>query len=150
MQPEVAVVGCAFLIAMGWADAWVHVEDDHLRRATVMHTVDPNARKFGQCGKVLVAGQVLRLEASHLAGGSGLSFDGLAADDPPHGGITAKTVGIVDVVISAKASKDRLPELPDHAMPPILASTAVLEKVAGNVSQTKGMVKLPVGEKSGV
>ena len=38
----------------------------------------------------------------------------------------------------------------DHAMPPILASTAILEKVAGNVSQAKGMVKLPVGEKSGV
>jgi hypothetical protein len=35
-------------------------------------------------------------------------------------------------------------------MPPILASTAVLEKVAGNVSQAKGMVKLPVGEKSGI
>ncbi len=115
-----------------------------------MHTVDPNAGKVGQCGKVLVAGQVLRLEASHLAGGSGLSFDGLAADDPAHGGITAQTVGIVYVFITAKTAKDGLTELPDHAMPPILASTAVLEKTPANLGQAKGVVKLPVGEQSGV
>jgi hypothetical protein len=30
------------------------------------------------------------LEASHLAGGSGLSFDRLATDKPPHGGIRAE------------------------------------------------------------
>jgi hypothetical protein len=35
-------------------------------------------------------------------------------------------------------------------MPPILANTAVLEKVAGNVSQAKGIVKLSTGEQSGV
>ncbi len=115
-----------------------------------MHTVDPNAGKFGQCGKVLVAGQKLRLEASHLAGRSGLFRDSMAADNPPHGRITAQTVGVVHVFIAAEASKNGLAELPDHAMPPILASTAVLEKVAGNVSQAKGMVKLPVVEKSGV
>jgi hypothetical protein len=79
-----------------------------------------------------------------------LSFDGLAADDPTHGGITPQTVGIVDVVISAKASKDGLADLPDHAMPPILASTAVLKKLAGNVRQAKGMVKLPVSEQPSV
>ncbi len=79
-----------------------------------------------------------------------MSFDGLAADDPTHGGITSETAGIVDIVISAKASKDGLADLPDHAMPPILTSTAVLKKLAGNVRQAKGMVKLPVGEKSGV
>jgi hypothetical protein len=41
-------------------------------------------------------------------------------------------------------------DLPDHAMPPILASTAVLKKLAGNVRQAKGMVKLPVSEQPSV
>ena len=43
-----------------------------------------------------------------------------------------------------------LAELPDHAMPPVLAGTAVLEKTPGNLGQAKGIVKLPVGEKSSV
>ncbi len=115
-----------------------------------MNLVDPNAGKFGQCGKVLVAGQKLRLEPPHLAGGSGLSFYGLAADDPTHGRITSQTIGIVDVVVSAKTTKDRLAELPDHAMPPILASTAVLEKIPSNLGQAKGIIKLPIGKKPGV
>lgn len=54
---EVAVVGRSLLVAVGRADVAVHVEDDYLRWATVMHTVDPSAGKFGQRGKVLVAGQ---------------------------------------------------------------------------------------------
>ncbi len=115
-----------------------------------MHTVDPNAGKGGQRGKVLVAGQLLRLEASHLTGGSGLFRDGMAADDPPHGRITAQTVGVVHVVVATKTAKNGLAKLPDHAMPPVLADTAVLEKTLGDLGQAKGIVKLPVGEKSSV
>ena len=115
-----------------------------------MHAVDPNAGKVGQCGKVLVAGQVLRLEASHLAGRSGLSFDGLTANNPPHGGITAQSVGVVHVVVPAKASENETAELPDHAVPPVLADPAVLEKTPGNFRQAKGIVKLPIGEQTSV
>ena len=46
--------------------------------------------------------------------------------------------------------KDGLADLTRHAMPPILAGTAVLENLPGNVSQAKGMVKLPVGEQPSV
>ena len=74
----------------------------------------------------------------------------MAADDPPQGGITAQTVGVVHVVVAAKTAKHRLAELPDHAMPPVLAGTAVLEKTPGNLGQAKGIVKLPIGEKSSV
>ena len=74
----------------------------------------------------------------------------MAADDPPHGGITAQTVGIVHVVVPTKASENGLAELPDHLMPPVLTGTAVLEETPGNLSQAKGIVKLPVGEKSSV
>ena len=72
----------------------------------------------------------------------------MAADDPPHGGIAAQTAGVVHVVVATKTAKERLAELPDHAMPPVLAGTAVLEKTPGNLGQAKGIVKLPIGEKS--
>jgi len=49
-----------------------------------------------------------------------------------------------------KASKHRLTKQPHHAMPSILAGTAVLEKTPGPLSQAKGIVKLPIGEQSGV
>ena len=71
-------------------------------------------------------------------------------DNPPHGGITAQTVGVVHVIVPAKTAKNGLAELPDHAMPPVLAGTAILEKALGNPGQAKGIVKLPVGEQSGV
>ena len=74
----------------------------------------------------------------------------MAADDPPHGGITAQTVGIVHVVVATKTAKEGLAELPDHAMPPVLSGTAVLEKTPGNLGQAKDIVKLPIGEKSSV
>jgi hypothetical protein len=51
---------------------------------------------------------------------------------------------------SVNAAKHRLAELPDHAMPPVLTSTAVLEKAPGTLGQAKRVVKLPIGEKSGV
>ena len=35
-------------------------------------------------------------------------------------------------------------------MPPVLAGTTVLEKTPGNLGQAKGIVKLPIGEKSSV
>ena len=71
----------------------------------------------------------------------------MAADDPPQGGITAQTVGVVHVVVPAKASENGLAEL---SMPPVLAGTAVLEETPGDLGQAKGIVKLPVGEKSSV
>ncbi len=74
----------------------------------------------------------------------------MAADDPPHGRIAAQTVGVVYVVIATKTAKEGLAELPDHAMPPVLAGTAVLEKTPGHLGQAKGIVELPVGEKSSV
>ena len=74
----------------------------------------------------------------------------MAAYDPPHGEITAQTVGVVHVVVATKTAKHRLAELPDHAMPPVLTGTAVLEKAPGTLGQAKRVVKLPIGEKSGV
>ena len=79
-----------------------------------------------------------------------MSCDGLAVDDPPHGRITAQTVGVVHVIVPAKTAKNGLAELPDHAMPPVFAGTAILEKTPDNLGQAKGIVKLPIGEQSSV
>ena len=147
---EVTIVRRSLLFAMGRADAAVHVENDHLRWAAVMNPVDPRPVHVGQDFNVRIGRQKLRLEPSHLAGGRSLSFDGLATNNPPHGRITSETPGVVYVLITTKATKHRLTELPRHAVPSVLAGTAVLENIPGNFSQAKGIVKFPVGEQPGV
>ena len=74
---EVTIVRRSLLFAMGRADAAVHVENDHLRWAAVMNLVDPRPAHVGQASNVRIGCQKLRLEAPHLAGGSGLSFPAL-------------------------------------------------------------------------
>jgi hypothetical protein len=74
----------------------------------------------------------------------------MAADDPPHGWVEAEPVGIVHVVVPAKASENGLAGLPDHAMPSVPAGPAVLEKTPGNVGQAKGIIQFPVRQQPGV
>ena len=147
---EVSVVGRSLLVAVCRADAAVHVEDDPRRRATVMHTVDPLPGKLGQRGQALVGGLHLRLETPHLTGRGSLFRDSMAADDPPHGGITAQTVGVVHVVVATKTAKNGLAELPDHAMPPVLAGTTVGKNIASHLSKFNGGIKLSVSKQTGV
>tara|TARA_B100000749_G_C18149028_1_gene350980 strand:- start:169 stop:615 length:447 start_codon:yes stop_codon:yes gene_type:complete len=78
------------------------------------------------------------------AGGCGLSFDGLAADDPPHDRVEAEPVGIVHVVVPAKASENGLAELPDKTVATVLPATGVREHVPGNLAQSDSIIKLPV------
>ena len=59
---EVAVVCRSLLFAMGRADAAVHVENDHLRWAAVMNTVNPHPVHVGQNFNVRISRQKLRLE----------------------------------------------------------------------------------------
>ena len=51
------------------------------------------------------------------------SFDGLAADDPPHDRVEAEPVGIVHVVVPAKASENGLAKLPGKTVASILPTT---------------------------
>ena len=147
---EVAVVRRSLLFAMGRADATVHVENDHLRRVPVMNTVDPRPVHVGQDFNVRIGRQKLRLEAAHLAGGRSLSFDGLASNNPTHGGITSKALSVVHVFITADTSKQRLAELSRHAVPSVLAGTDIVKHVSGNLAQAKGIIKLSIGEKPAI
>ena len=55
--PEVPIVSCAFLVAMGRADEAIHVEDDHLRRMAVINLIDPHPVHVSQGVNVLIGGQ---------------------------------------------------------------------------------------------
>ena len=71
-------------------------------------------------------------------------------DNPPQGGITSETVGVVHISITAKSSKYRLAKLTRHAVPSVLAGTVVLENISANLGQAKGFVKLSIDKHTAV
>jgi hypothetical protein len=115
-----------------------------------VHLVDPDTTEVAQCCQVFLGGQKLGLEAPHLAGGSRSPVDRMTADDPPHGGIATKTIGVVHVVVAAEPAEDGLAEQSRHAMPAILAGTTVGEYVADRIDQSKGVVEFPISEQAAV
>ncbi len=101
-----------------------------------MNAVDPLAGKIGKRGEVFLGGQNLRLEAPHLTGRGRLFGDGMTADDPPHDWVEAEPVGIVHVVVPAKAPENGLAELPDKNVATGFPTTGVREYVPGNFGQS--------------
>jgi hypothetical protein len=63
-----AIVRAALLLAISRALARIHVEHNHLRRASLMYLVNPPSGQIVERGKVLGSAQPLCLEAPHLAG----------------------------------------------------------------------------------
>lgn len=55
VSADLAIVGAAFVIVLGRADAAVHVRDDHLRWAAVVHPVDACAGQVAWRSKVGIA-----------------------------------------------------------------------------------------------
>jgi hypothetical protein len=79
-----------------------------------------------------------------------LSFDGLAADDPPHDRVEAEPVGIVHVVVAAKASEKGLAKLPGKTVASILPTTGIGEHVPGNLGQAESIIQFPVRQQPSV
>ena len=115
-----------------------------------MNLVDPSAGKIGKRGEVFLGDQNLRLEAPHLTGRGSLFRDSMAADDPPHDRVEAEPVGIVHVVVPAKASENGLAELPDKTVASILPTTGVGEHIPGHVSQSDSIIQFPVRQQPSV
>ncbi len=88
-----------------------------------MNLVDPSAGKIDKRGEIFLAGQNLHLEAPHLTARGRLFRDSTAADDPPHDRVEAEPVGIVHVVVPAKASENALAKLPDKTVATVLPTT---------------------------
>ena len=138
---EVAVVGRTFLVAVGRADAGIHVEDHILRRFTVVNSVDPNPGQVGKDGNVVIGGQELGFDAAHLTCRCCLLGDGPTADDPAHGGILAEAVGIVHVLIASEPSESRLSEKAGHPVLAIFPGSGINQPITGNGCQAEGIVQ---------
>ena len=99
------IVGAAFLGAMGLAYAAVHVEHDRRLQLACMHTVNPGAGQIGQRGKISLAGQPCRLEATHLTGGGSALIQPVAIHNSPHRRVVRQAIGVVYVLIASKATE---------------------------------------------
>ena len=102
---KIAVIGAAFLLAIGWALARIHVEHDPLRWSAFVHFIDPLARQIGENGKVFGPAEPIRLKPAHLAGRGGRSSDRSVTDHPAHCGIAAQPVSIVHILVAGKSSE---------------------------------------------
>ncbi len=74
----------------------------------------------------------------------------MTADDPPHRRVETEPVGIVHVVVAAKASENGLAELPDKTVATVLATTGVREHVPGNLAQSDCIIQFPVRQQPGI
>jgi hypothetical protein len=101
-----------------------------LGRAARMHAVDPFAGKLGERQQILVSGEPMRFEASHLTGRRRTPMRRLAADNPTHRRIMPKLLGVVHVFIAGESPEDRLPKHPNERVPAVLAGAGVGERFA--------------------
>jgi hypothetical protein len=147
---EVAVVSRAFLLAEGGADAGVDVEHDPLHGAATMNAVDPASGQVSQGRQVRLLHQHLGLKPTHLAGGCSILRHRAPTDDPAHGWISAKPVGIVDVLVSGEPPEDRLAQLSNQGVTAILAGPGVGENLSSYVRQAEGIIEVPKGEQPSV
>ncbi len=74
----------------------------------------------------------------------------MAADDLPHDWFEAEPVGIVHVVVPAKASENALAKLPDKTVATVLPTTGVREHVPGNLGQSDRIIEFPVRQQPSV
>ena len=146
----VAVPDAHLLLAMGRADARIHVEHDASRRTAAMNAVDPLAGKIGERREVLLRRQPARLEAPHLARRCRRARSRLAADDPAHRRIMAQAFGVVHILVSGKPPEHRLPQQPDQRMAAVLAGACVGEHVARHRAEAESVVEFAIGQQSGI
>ena len=71
-------------------------------------------------------------------------------DDPAHGRISAKPVGIVHVLVPGEPPEDRLAKLSDQRVAAILAGPGVGENLSSEVRQAEGILEVPNGEQPSV
>jgi hypothetical protein len=128
--PEMAVVGAAFLFAVGRAFARIHVEHDDPRPTPLVHRLDPLARQIGEGGEVLRPHQPLGLEAPHLADRGAPTHRCVAADHPAHRRIAAQPIGVVHILVTSQPAEYRLPQQPDQQVASVPAGARLCQSLA--------------------
>src|SRR3954462_7093492 len=103
-----AVISAAFLFAISWTFARIHVEYDALRPSPPAHLVDPLTGQIGKRGKILGPAEPFRLEATHLAGRGGRPANRPSANHPTHRWVMAQPLGVIHILISGQPSEHRL------------------------------------------
>jgi hypothetical protein len=106
-----------------------------------MDFVDRLAGKVDECQQVLFGSQPVRLEAAHLACRRRASRGRLAADNPSHRRIMARTFRVVDILVSGQATEDRLPQHTDKSVTAIIAGARVSEPLARHRGKAECVVK---------
>jgi hypothetical protein len=147
---KMAVIGAAFLLAIGWALARIHVEHDPLRRSAFVHLIDPLAGQIGENGKVFGPAEPLRLKAAHLAGRGGRSSDRSVTDHPAHCGIAAQPVSIVHILVAGQSSEHRLAQQTDQSMPTVLTGARIGQRVGTRAGQAQCVIQLAIRQQPGV
>ncbi len=115
-----------------------------------MHKVDPLAGQVGKSRKVLVCSKPLRLKAANLARRSRTVHDGFAADDPAHRRIVPQALGVIDILVSGKATEYRLPQQTNQRVAAVLARACIGEHLARHHAQPKSVVEFAVGQQPGI
>jgi len=105
---EVAVVGRAFLLAIGRADRAVHVEDQLAGWTPLADSVHPFAGHRQERVEVVRVAQHVCLKTGHLARGGSVPIHGTPSDDVTHDGIDPQPFGVVDIFIACQAAVDGL------------------------------------------
>ena len=138
------------LLAMGRADARIHVGHNAARWPSTVHQVDPVAAEVSQWREICICREPPCLEAAHLAWRSPAALCGLAADNPTHRRIISKTFGVVHVFVAGKPTEHRLPQQSDQRMATVLAGPRIGEHLTSQRGQAKRVVKFAIGEQSGI
>ena len=74
----------------------------------------------------------------------------LPADDPPHRGILAQSLGVVDILVSRKPPEHRLPQHAEQGMPAVFTCAGVGKPLAGQIRKAECVVEFAVGKQAGI
>ena len=145
-----AVVGGAFLLAVGFTDAAVLVEHDHRLWFALVHTIDPGAGQISQCREVGLPGQPSGLETAHLAGRGGGAIEAVPIHHGTHCRIVCQTISVVDVLIAGKPAEHGLAKQTSQQVAGVLAAAALRQHRTGEISEAERVIQFSVDQDAGI
>ena len=104
-----------------------------------MHRIDPVARQIGQGFKVLWSRRHLGLEPAHGTCRGCAMLPRPPTNELPHHRIAAKTVGVVNILVSGEAREDRLAQEPREPVAAILAGAGIGNRLCRHVHHSEGV-----------
>ena len=147
---EIAVVGGAFLRAMGFTDDTVHVEHDRRLQVARVHTINPCAGQIGQCSEVRVTGQPSRLEAAHLARRGGTTIQPAAVHYGANGRIMRQAISVVRILIAGQSTGHRPTKQPSQQVAGVLATAALRQHCTCEISEAERVIQFSMDQDAGI